>query len=149
VTTRVTEQITIDAPVETVFGFFDDVENAPMLVANFEAVTRVEPIEGGGRRTEYTTRNTAGELVEMSSEHVEYDAPHRTVTNGVQSGLAIVATREFTPVSDGVTLVTASVEWSAPVKYVSRFVEYPLRGPYRRSLRHALTSAKDAIESRI
>jgi uncharacterized membrane protein len=149
VTSRVRERVTIAAPVETVFAFFDDVENAGVLVANLVDVTSVEPLENGGRRVGYTTRGSNGRLLEASSEHVEYDPPGWTVTKGAQAGVSIVASREFVATDDGATVVTAAVEWSAPVRYVAKLVEYPLRGPFRRSLRDTLDAAKEKIERRI
>ncbi len=141
------ERAEIGAPVDAVFAFFDDVANASVLVSNLVEIGRVEPVTGGGRRIEYTTRGANGQLVDASSEHVEYDPPRRTVTKGVQSGVSVVSTREFESLPHGGTRVTASVEWSVPVRYVAKVVEYPLRGPFRRSLREMLAAAKDAMES--
>jgi hypothetical protein len=146
VTSRVRETIEIAAPVDEVFGFFDDVDNAAVLVANLVEVTRVEPCGGGGRRVEYTTRGANGQLIEASSEHVEHDPPRRTVTEGVQSGVSVIASRAFEATEHGTTIVTATLEWSAPVRYVAKLVELPLRTPYRRSLHDMLTAAKAAIE---
>lgn len=143
---RVREQIEVDAPVDEVFAFFDDVANAAVLVPALVEVTGVEEVGGGGRRVEYTTRNRRGEIVEASSEHVAHEPPHRMVTLGRQSGIATTSTRDFVATTARTTLVVATIEWTVPVKYVAALVSAPLRGPLRRSLRASLTSAKDAIE---
>ena len=144
---RIREQVDIDAALEDVFSFFDDVANAKLLVPGFVALTSVEMLPNGGRRVMYTTRNKRGEIVEASSEHLEYDAPHRTVTRGEQSGISTVSTRHFVPTTSSGTRVVATIEWSVPVKYVAALITSPLRRPLRRSLRHGLRAAKAALES--
>jgi uncharacterized protein YndB with AHSA1/START domain len=142
---QVREQIDIAAPVERVFAFFDDPANARLLVPSLVKLTSVETLPDGGRRIEYETRNKKGAIVEATSEHVEYDPPHRTVTQGEQSGIRTTSTRIFVPIATG-TQVLATIEWSAPVKYLAAIVSSPLRGPLRRSLRHSLGAAKEALE---
>lgn len=144
---RVREEIDIDAPVARVFAFFDDVANAPVLVAGLVEITDVTELETGGRRVEYTVGNRHGDPVDASSEHIEHEPPHRTVTTGVQSGIATTSTREFLATSGTTTRVVATVEWSVPVKFVASLVTAPLRGPLRRSLRQSLAAARAAIET--
>ena len=60
---RIREQVDIDATLEDVFAFFDDVANAKLLVPGFVALTSVEVLPNGGRRVMYTTRNKRGEIV--------------------------------------------------------------------------------------
>lgn len=144
---RVREEIDIDAPLEVVFAFFDDVANADVLVAGLISVDEVEALDNGGRRVEYTTSNRRGEWVGANSEHLEYDPPRRTVTKGVQAGVTTTSTREFAPTTTGTTRVAATVEWSVPIKFVATIVTAPLRGPLRRSLRASLAAAKHAIEA--
>jgi uncharacterized membrane protein len=142
----VTERVEIAAPVDEVFAYFDDVGNAARLIANLVEITKVEPLAGGGRRVEYTTRARDGSPVDASSEHEEYHPPRRTVTRGVQSGVSVRSTRDFAPLDDGRTSVTATVEWSVPVKFVAGLVGLPLRRPLKDGLRHSLTAAKEALE---
>jgi uncharacterized protein YndB with AHSA1/START domain len=141
---HVRESIEIAAPVERVFAWFDDLDNAEELVPSLVAITKVEPLENGGRHVYYRVE-TKTDVVDASSEHLEYAPPHRTVSRGLQSGVSTTSTREFEPV-DGGTRVTASVEWDVPIRYVARLVTAPLRGPLRRSLRTGLEAAKDALE---
>ena len=143
---KIREEIAIDAPVDEVFAFFDDVASAEVLVPGLVAVTKVEELQGGGRRVEYTTQNRRGEPVEATSEHLEHDPPRHTVTRGVQSGIETTSTREFVETTNGTTRVIATVEWAVPVKWVAGVVTAPLRGPLRRSLRTSLAAAKSAIE---
>jgi hypothetical protein len=147
VSSRVHARVDIAAPPEAVFSFFDDLANAAVLVPNLIEVTKVEPLSTGGRRVEYATEGRDGTPHLASSEHVVYEPPHRTVTRSVQSGVATTATREFVAVSEG-TRVVATIEWDVPIKYVSRLVAAPLRGPYRRALRNALHGAAAAFASR-
>jgi polyketide cyclase/dehydrase/lipid transport protein len=128
-----------------VFDFFDDLANAAVFVPRLDAITLVEPLANGGRRVEYTTRTESGEIAPASSEHLEYEPPRRTVTRGVQAGIATVATREFEAAGSG-TRVTATVEWTVPVRYVAALITAPLRGPLRRSLRASLAAAKHTVE---
>ncbi len=144
---RVQEEIDVDAPVDEVFAFFDDLDNASILVPSLVEVTDVQPLHNGGRHVEYTTRNRHGDLVEATSAHLEYDPPRCTVTTTRQSGVETRSTRQFAPNTAGGTRIVATVEWSVPVKYVGSIVSLPLRGPLRRSLRQSLASAKSAIES--
>jgi hypothetical protein len=144
---RVRARVDIVAPVEEVFAFFDDLAHAAVLVPSLAEITKVEPLASGGRRVEYSTRGRDGRWHDASSEHVVYDPPRRTVTRNVQSGVVTTMTREFEPLTS-VTRVVATVEWEIAVRYVARLISAPLRGPYRRGLRHALHAARDALESR-
>ncbi len=144
---RVRASIDIDAPPETVFAFFDDLDNATLLVTGLVEVVSVEPVPTGGRHVTYTTRGRDGTLVDASSEHLEYEPPRHTVTRGVQSGIETRSIREFRPLRDGRTRVTTTIEWSVPIRYVGALVTAPLRGPLRRSVRAAHAAAKDRLES--
>ncbi len=144
---RVHARVDIAAAPETVFAFFDDLENASILVPSLAEITKVEELPGGGRRVEYSTWGRGDTAYDVSTEHVVYEPPARTVTRSVQSGIQTTATREFVPRGDG-TRVVATIEWEAPVRYLSRVVAAPLRGPYRRALREALDGARAAIEER-
>jgi hypothetical protein len=143
---RVREEIDVDAPVERVFEFFDDLANAPLLVPALVEIVNVESLANGGRHVEYTTRNRHGDLVDATSDHLDYDPPHRTVTRSKQSGIETTSTREFVVNTVGGTRIVATVEWSVPVKYVSAVVSLPLRGPLRRALRTSLAAAKVALD---
>jgi uncharacterized protein YndB with AHSA1/START domain len=145
--TKVRAEVDIDAPVDRVFAFFDDLDNARLLVPSLVEVVNVETLANGGRHVEYTTHNKHGDLVDVTSDHVDYDPPHRTVTRTKQSGVETTSTRLFAPNTSGGTRVVATVEWSVPVKYFGAIVSLPLRGPLRRSLRTSLATAKDAIEA--
>ena len=115
---KVREEIDIAAPVEEVFAFFDDVGNAAVLVPAIVEVTRVEELDGGGRRVEYTTRSRGGELVEASSEHLVHDPPRRTVTRGVQSGVTTTSTQmnaSGETAGDGGAVYTSVARPSLPV----------------------------------
>lgn len=142
---QVRARVDIDAPLERVFEFFDDIANAAIFVPRLHEVTLVEPKPNGGRRVEYTTRTASGSIEPASSEHVEYLPPSRTVTRGVQVGIVTTSTREFLSSPRG-TRVLATVEWNVPVRYVAALITAPLRGPLRRSLRASLADAKHAIE---
>jgi uncharacterized membrane protein len=144
---RVREEIDIDAPVDQVFEFFDDLANASMLVPSLVEVGTVESLPNGGRHVEYTTRNKHGDLVDATSDHIDYDPPRRTVTRATQAGIETTSTREFVVNTTGGTRVVATVEWSVPVKYVSGLVSLPLRGPLRRALRTSLAAARSALSS--
>jgi uncharacterized membrane protein len=146
VTSHVHAYVEIAAPVEQVFAFFDDLDNAPLLNPAVLEITNVEGLENGGRRVEYSTAGRGGRAVTATSEHVEYAPPSRTVTRTEQSGVTTVSTREFEPIDDG-TRVVATIEWTAPVKYVARLVEFPLRRPLRDSLEVGLATAKQALET--
>jgi hypothetical protein len=136
----------IAAPVEAVFAFFDDLAHAAVLVPSLAAITAVDPLPSGGRHVEYSTRDRAGRLHDASSEHLVYDPPRRTVTRNVQSGVVTTLTREFETVGPA-TRVVATVEWEVPMRPVARLITAPLRGPYRRGLRHALRAARDGVGS--
>jgi uncharacterized membrane protein len=142
---RVRETIEINAPIGDVYGFFDDIANASVLVPALVEITSVDD-RASGRRVEYTVRTTTGTVVTATSEQIERDPPRRTVTRGMQSGIETTATREFVAIGDHTTRVTATLEWKVPIKAVAGLVTAPLRGPLRRSVRASLAAAKAAIE---
>jgi hypothetical protein len=145
-TTRVHAYVDIAAPIDAVFDFFDDLDNAPLLNPRLVEITHVEPLDDGGRRVEYTTRGRSNRSFTAVSEHVEYVVPLRTVTRTEQSGVTTVSTRDFETV-DGGTRVVASIEWTAPVRHIAKFVEFPLRRPLRDSLEAGLAVAKRQLEA--
>jgi uncharacterized protein YndB with AHSA1/START domain len=142
---KIRKRVEINAAPDRVFAFFDDPNNAPLLLPRLVEITSVEPLANGGRRLEYMVRTESGEAAPASSEHVEYEPPHRTVSRGVQAGVEMTATRDFLATPRG-TRVVATVEWDVPVRYVGVLVTLPLRGPLRRSMRHTLRVAKSALE---
>jgi uncharacterized protein YndB with AHSA1/START domain len=142
---RVGATIDIDAPPEVVFAFFDDLENARVLMPRIVDVVSVEPLADGGRRVEYTVRTRSGSEASVTSEHVEYDPPRRTVARGYEAGLGTLSTRMFEPYRNG-TRVTTFVEWQLPSRYVGGLFTAQLRRPLRRSLEAMLAAAKDALE---
>jgi hypothetical protein len=147
VSSRVHARVDIAAPPAAVFAFFDDLANASVLVPNLVEVTMVESLSNGGRRVEYATKGRDGTRHLASSEHIVYEAPHRTVTRSVSSGVATIAIRAFVTVPGG-TRVVATIEWDVAIRYVSRLVSAPLRGPYRRALRDTLAGAAAAFAAR-
>ena len=145
-TSRVRSSVTIDAPIEDVFAFFDELKFARLLVPQLVEITGVEDLPNGGRRVSYTTLGRDHQVFDASSEHLVYDPPEQTVGRSVQSGVEMLSTRRFTAIADDRTRVDAVVEWSVPVRFVAKMVERPLRRPLRAALRNGLATAKSYLE---
>jgi len=134
---RVVRSITIDAPVEKVFGFF----NAP---ANLLEVSDVQRLPSGGNSHRFAYK-MAGMRFEGTSEDTEYVANQRTVTE-TKSGIESRITLTSRP-ADGGTEVTYDEEYTLPIPVLGRLAEAVVVRQEAREVELMLANVKDQLEA--
>ena len=138
---RVEEEITIGAPVETVFAFMDD----PINIQLYPGIVDVRDMTGDGlgRHWRESYRFGGVELLEESTV-VEYDPGRREVLEN-RGGMESIWTEEFMPVETG-TRVHFAVDWRAPEKVRDEEVVYTLDEITRDSVHKYLHKVKYILE---
>ena len=148
---RVRGTVTIRAPIEDVFAFFDDPRRAAELEPGTAEVEAVEPLPNGGHRVRTRMRGRGGRLCEAVTEDIERVPFERSVTRTEMDGVRMTNTRRFSPTADGTRLdleIEYSVHLPWPQKVFVPVIEFQWRRPSRRNIRRALARVKEMLEAR-
>ena len=117
---RIKKTITINAPVEEVFGYVEEPANVPEYWPSVIEVKDVEPLPNGGTKYRWVYK-MAGVRFEGSSEAMEYVPNQRTVTDN-KGGVPGTITWTYEP-EDGGTKVTFEAEYTVNVPLLRRLAE--------------------------
>jgi len=146
---RVRQTVAIDAPVERVFGFLDNLENSLALVPQLVEVKEVAPLPNGGHRMRFVTLGRKGKLCEWVSEHLERIPNELVIVHAQTEGVTTTATRRFEEAGRG-SLLQGEVEYRFdvpwPQKVLLPLMEFQARRPMREQLRGLLELVKVRVE---
>jgi uncharacterized protein YndB with AHSA1/START domain len=117
---RIKKTITINAPVEEVFGYVEEPANVPEYWPSVIEVKDVKPLPNGGTKYRWVYK-MAGVRFEGSSEAMEYVLNQRTVTDN-KGGVPGTITWTYEP-EDGGTKVTFEAEYTVNVPLLRRLAE--------------------------
>jgi uncharacterized protein YndB with AHSA1/START domain len=117
---RIKKTITINAPVEEVFGYVEEPANVPEYWPSVIEVKDVEPLPSGGTKYRWVYK-MAGVRFEGSSEAIEYLPNQRTITDN-KGGVPGTITWTYEP-EDGGTKVTFEAEYTVNVPLLRRLAE--------------------------
>jgi uncharacterized protein YndB with AHSA1/START domain len=117
---KIEKTITIDAPVEKVFGYIDDPPNIPEIWPSMVEIKDVERLPTGGRTFRWVYKMAGMRLV-GTSEQVEY-IPNRRIVTKTRGGIKSMLTWTFQPEADG-TRVTLEAEYTVPVPVLGKLAE--------------------------
>ena len=117
---KIEKTITIDAPVEKVFGYIDDPTNIPEIWPSMVEIKDVERLPTGGRTFRWVYKMAGMRLV-GTSEQVEY-IPNRRIVTKTRGGIKSMLTWTFQPEADG-TRVTLEAEYTVPVPVLGKLAE--------------------------
>ena len=117
---KIEKTITIDAPVEKVFGYIADPANLPEIWPSLLEVKGVEQLPGGGSKFRWTYK-MAGVRVEGTSEAIEFVVNQRTVSKN-EGGVSSTITWVFEP-EDGGTKVTNAVDYTVHLPVLRKLAE--------------------------
>ena len=106
---RIVKTVTIDAPVEEVFGYVEEPANVPEYWPSVIKVRDVEQLPNGGTKYGWVYK-MAGVRFEGSSEAVEYIPNQRTVTEN-KGGVPGTVTWTYEPENGG-TKVTFEAQYT-------------------------------------
>lgn len=140
------EDILIEAPVSEVYGYMDDPENHKEVTPSINDVRNVEPLDGGGKRLEYTYTvggiGLDGELEE--TEHVENDRMLFEMRGELEGEIEL---RFEKGEEKDETRMTYSAEYDVPTRVLEKLLEPFVRKYNERELRATLENVKTRMEA--
>jgi len=117
---KLTRTITINAPVEKVFGFMNDPGNLPEIWPSMVEVKEIKPAPVGSYNFSWVYK-MAGLRIEGASETSEFIANQRIVTKSVK-GINSTFVWQYEP-KDAETKLTVEVEYIIPVPLLGKLAE--------------------------
>ena len=117
---KIEKTITINAPVEKVFGYWEEPTNRPEVWPSLVEVKDVERLPSGGARHRWVYK-MAGVRFEGTSEDTEVIANQRVVSKS-KGGIESTITWTFQPEAGG-TKLTVEVEYTVPVPLLGKLAE--------------------------
>ena len=141
---KVEKTITINAPVEKVFGYFDEPTNLPEIWPSMVEVKDVQRLPNGGTSFRFMYK-AAGILLESTSEDTEYVANQRMVSKR-KGGIESTTTVMFQPEAGG-TKVTFEAEYTMPIPVLGKIAEAVAVKANEREIELMLANLKDMMEA--
>jgi uncharacterized protein YndB with AHSA1/START domain len=117
---KIEKTITINAPVEKVFGYWEEPTNRPEVWPSLVEVKEVERLPSGGRNFRWVYK-MAGVPLKGTNEATEYVANQRIVEKS-KGGIESTLTWTFQPEAGG-TKLTVEVEYTVPVPLLGKLAE--------------------------
>jgi uncharacterized membrane protein len=117
---KIEKAITINAPVEKVFGYVDEPTNLPEIWSSIVEVKDVQRLPNGGTSFRFVYK-MAGVRLEVTSEDIEH-IPNQRVVSKTKGGIESTFTWTFQPEAGG-TKVTAESEYSVPIPLLGKLAE--------------------------
>ena len=116
---KLTKSITIDAPVEKVFGYVSDSTNLPEIWPSLMEMKDVKHLPDG-RTTDSWIYKMAGMHLKgtTTTEYVE----NKSIISKTEGGVKSTQIWSFKPV-DGGTKVTFEVEYTVPIPVIGKLAE--------------------------
>ena len=136
--------ISINAPVETVFGYLDEPTNLPEIWPSMVEVKDVQRLPNGGASFQCVYK-MAGVRFEFTSEDTEHVANQRTVSK-TKGGIESTFIWMFQPEDDG-TKLTAEVEYIVPIPLLGKLAEAFIIKQNERELELVLANLKARMEA--
>lgn len=135
------KSITIDAPAETVYGFWANYENFPGFMAN------VQRVEGRGDRSRWTVKGPAGVDVAFEAE-VTRREPGRLLAWRTLPGAAVAHAGEviFQPNQDGTTTAHVRFSYNPVAGAVGHAVAWLFGADPKREMDEDLMRMKHLVE---
>ena len=141
---RVVRSISIDAPVEKVFGYFDDPTNLPEVWPSLLEVRNVKRLPNGGNSFRFVYKMAAIRF-EGTSEDVDYIPNELSITES-KGGIASTITLTYRP-EDGGTKLTMENEYTVPIPVLGRLAEAVILRQNEREVELLLANVKDRLEA--
>ena len=117
---KVKRTITINAPVDKVFGYWEEPSNRPEVWPSLVEIKDVRRLPSGGHSMRWVYK-MAGVRLEGTTETTEYVANQRIVEK-TKGGLESTLTWTFQP-EDGGTKMTSEVEYKVPIPVLGKLAE--------------------------
>jgi uncharacterized membrane protein len=114
------KSITINAPIEKVFGYISEVTNQPEIWPSLVEITDVKRLPNGGSTNRFVYK-MAGIRLEGTGEDIEY-VPNKRIVSKTTGGAESTQTWIFEPEAGG-TKVTFKVEYTIPIPVLGKLAE--------------------------
>ena len=141
---KITKSIVINAAVEKVFSYMEQVTNLPDVWPSLVEVRNVQPLPNGGSRFDWVYK-MAGMRLEGASEITEYEANKRTVTES-KGGIERTFIWTYEPEAGG-TRVTVEVEYVVPVPVLGKLAAAIIVKQNEREAEQILANLKAKTET--
>ena len=136
--------ITINAPVEEVFSYFNEPTHLPEIWPSMVEVKDVQRLPNGGTSFRWVYK-MAGMRFEGTTEDTEY-VPNQRVVSKSTGGIESLFTWTFQP-QDGGTKVTVEVEYTVPIPLLGKVAEALIVKQNERELELVLANLKAKMEA--
>jgi uncharacterized membrane protein len=136
--------ITINAPVDKVFGYVNEPTNLPEIWPSMVEVKDVQRLPNGGNSFGWVYK-MAGVRFEGISEDTEY-VPNQRVVSKTKGGIESAFTWTFQP-EDGGTKLTVEVEYTVPIPLLGKVAEAFIVRQNERELDLLLANLKARMEA--
>jgi uncharacterized protein YndB with AHSA1/START domain len=117
---KVEKTITINAPIEKVFGYVEEPTNLPEIWPSLVEAKDVQRLPNGGTSFRWVYK-MAGVRFEGTSEDTDYVANQRVVSK-TKGGIESTVTWTFQPEAGG-TKVTYEAEYTVPIPLLGKLAE--------------------------
>ena len=136
--------ITINAPVEKVFGYVNQPTNLPEIWPSMVEAKDVQRLPNGGNSFRWVYK-MAGMSFEGTSEDTEH-IPNQRVVNMTKGGIESTMTWEFQPEADG-TRVDVEVDYTVPIPLLGKLAEALIIKQNEREFDSLLANLKAKMEA--
>jgi uncharacterized protein YndB with AHSA1/START domain len=141
---KVRKTITINAPVEKVFGYIGEPTNLPAVWPSMVEAKDVQRLPNGGTSFRWVYK-MAGVRFEGTSEDTEYVANQRVVSK-TKGGIESTVTWTAEPEAGG-TKVTFEAEYTVPIPLLGKLAEALIVKQNERESETLLANLKARIEA--
>ena len=141
---KVEKTITINAPVEKVFGYVSEPPNLMEIWPSIVEQKDIERLPNGGHRVQFVYK-MAGMRFEGTSEDTEYVANQRVVSK-TKGGIESTITWMFQPEAGG-TKVTFEAEYTVPIPLLGKLAEAFIVKANEREAELILANLKHRMEA--
>jgi len=141
---KVEKTITINAPVEKVFGYVEEPANLPEIWPSMVEAKDVQRLPNGGTSSRWVYK-MAGVRFEGTSEDTEYVANQRIVSK-TKGGIESTMTWEFQPEAGG-TKLAVEVEYTVPIPVLGKLAEAFIVKQNEREFELLLANLKARMEA--
>jgi len=117
---KLEKTITINAPVEKVFGYVGEPSNLPEIWPSLVEIKDVQPLPTGGKSYRFVYK-MAGLRLEGTGQHTEY-VPNQRIVAKNKSGIESTVTWIFQPEAGGIK-VTIEAEYTVPIPVLGKLAE--------------------------
>jgi uncharacterized membrane protein len=141
---KLKKTITINAPVEKVFSYWQEPTNLPEIWPSMVEVKNVKQLVNGGYSFQYVYK-MAGMRLKGTSEDIEYVLNQRTV-NKSQGGVQATQTFTYQPEAGGTKLIW-EIEYTVPVPLLGKLAEAVIVKMNERESELVLSNLKARMEA--